>query len=171
MDAAVEQLQQHAQVELNPADSSLDCQLEGPCAQTISEEGFGYLWSGADICAYGYTQRKHVWPAHCTCAWLVLRHMSCQCCVFLRRSVTTSNSLQTDQPTVYMNSTEKRAASAVTLVQQQFVLEVRQSKHTPHISSNHQPRHAGTVSAGHRICPLTPGLLLARSCTHTFPNK
>jgi hypothetical protein len=36
-------------VSLNPADCSLDCQLQGHLASTLSDEGFGYLWSG------GYT--------------------------------------------------------------------------------------------------------------------
>ncbi|WIA38205.1 hypothetical protein OEZ86_001552 [Tetradesmus obliquus] len=35
-----------ADVLLNPADCSLDCQLQGPVASTLSDEGFGYLWSG-----------------------------------------------------------------------------------------------------------------------------
>jgi hypothetical protein len=33
-------------VTLNPADCSLDCQLQGHLASTLSDEGFGYLWSG-----------------------------------------------------------------------------------------------------------------------------
>ncbi|KAF6263098.1 hypothetical protein COO60DRAFT_537513 [Scenedesmus sp. NREL 46B-D3] len=33
-------------VTLNTADCSLDCQLQGSMASTLSDEGFGYLWSG-----------------------------------------------------------------------------------------------------------------------------
>lgn len=40
------QLAQAAEVILNPADRSLDCEVEGPWASTLTEEGFGYLWSG-----------------------------------------------------------------------------------------------------------------------------
>lgn len=39
-----------ADVLLNPADCSLDCQLQGPVASTLSDEGFGYLWSGGYCC-------------------------------------------------------------------------------------------------------------------------
>ncbi|WIA17903.1 hypothetical protein OEZ85_009400 [Tetradesmus obliquus] len=35
-----------ADVLLNPADCSLDCQLQGLVASTLSDDGFGYLWSG-----------------------------------------------------------------------------------------------------------------------------
>jgi hypothetical protein len=33
-------------VTLNPADCSLDCHLQGHLASTLSDGGFGYLWSG-----------------------------------------------------------------------------------------------------------------------------
>jgi hypothetical protein len=36
-------------VSLNPADCSLDCQQQGHLASTLSDEGFGYLWSGGYI--------------------------------------------------------------------------------------------------------------------------